>query len=464
MTLLAYLVLARLAAPSEFGDFAAAAVIVNVGLLFTESGMLGALIQRESGIDAAASTATVATLISGLAFSLFALVISPLVGQAFDSSRIAELSAAMSGMLLLRSLRVVPEALLQRRLSFLRRMIVEPAETIAFGTVAIVMMSNGMGAWGLVCGYYAGAVVDVGLSWGLAGWRPRISQVSFRVWRELIAYGRHLVGANIVLHLYAEVPTLLIGRRLGTSALGQFKYADRMASTPHALIVNAGSFVLFPALARITTGTERFAGAFLRAFRVGAAASFLLGGLLVPFGVSSAMLIFGEVWEEAGRAAMPLGAGITVAAATSLMTEAFKAAGRPQLVTTSRLVTAISGTVFMLVLASHGLVGIAIGIALGNLVGAIFRTAQLGRLLKIAPGRLVAPVWPAAVAAAVMVATMLPLDWLLVQPAERGQIAGLALLASEVLLACLIYAAALALLAPATIDELRRALGNARRR
>ena len=66
LTLAFYLALARLATPKDFGQFAAGSMLVNIGLLFTESGMLAALIHREDRIDEAASTATVATALSGL--------------------------------------------------------------------------------------------------------------------------------------------------------------------------------------------------------------------------------------------------------------------------------------------------------------------------------------------------------------------------------------------------------------
>jgi len=46
ITLGFYVALARLASPQDFGDLAAGTLLVNVGLLFSESGMLAALIHR----------------------------------------------------------------------------------------------------------------------------------------------------------------------------------------------------------------------------------------------------------------------------------------------------------------------------------------------------------------------------------------------------------------------------------
>src|SRR3712207_3830988 len=63
ITLGFYIVLARLATPEDFGQFAAASIVVNVGLLFTESGMLAVLIHRRDRVEAAASTPLFSTAV-----------------------------------------------------------------------------------------------------------------------------------------------------------------------------------------------------------------------------------------------------------------------------------------------------------------------------------------------------------------------------------------------------------------
>src|SRR3954471_19189638 len=120
VTLGFYLVLARLATPSEFGQLAAGSLVAGLGTVITESGMMAALIHRRGSIEVAANTATVATFVGGITFTLLALAASPLVGAFFQSSTITAVAAVMSGTILLRTLDVVPEALLQRRFSFVR--------------------------------------------------------------------------------------------------------------------------------------------------------------------------------------------------------------------------------------------------------------------------------------------------------------------------------------------------------
>ncbi|MGH2980770.1 MAG: oligosaccharide flippase family protein, partial [Solirubrobacterales bacterium] len=340
LTLAFFVVLARLATPHEFGVFTAATLLVSIGMTFTESGMMSALIHRKDRIDEAASTAVVASACGGLALALIALAAAPLLGLIFDDSSVAEIAAAASGLLFLRSLTVVPESLLQRRFSFLRRMVVQPVGVVAMGIGAVIATSNGLGAWGILIGYYAAGVTDVVLSWALVGWRPRLHQMSFAMWRELIAYGRHILGGTAVWRAGEELPVLLIGRFAGTAALGQFRYGSRMVGTPFALML-AGGTVIFPALARITADRERFRAASRRSLRLMCGFTFPLVLILIPLAMPLAVLVFGSRWEDAGYAAMAL-TGMPVAATLVAFTsEVVKADGRPDVLPRMHAVTLV---------------------------------------------------------------------------------------------------------------------------
>jgi O-antigen/teichoic acid export membrane protein len=145
ITLTSYVVLARLVTPDELGQFTAGSILVGLGLLFAGSGMSAALIHRDDRLDEAGSTAVVATLLAGILLGLLGWAASPLIGAFFDSDTVAAVAAAMAGVLFLQSARVVPNALLQRRFSFLRRLVVEPAAAVAFGVAAIIATSEGLG-------------------------------------------------------------------------------------------------------------------------------------------------------------------------------------------------------------------------------------------------------------------------------------------------------------------------------
>jgi PST family polysaccharide transporter len=455
LTLGFYMALARLATPQDFGEFAAGSLLVNIGLLFTESGMLAALIHREDRIDEAASTAVAATGAAGLAFGLLALAASPLIGLFFHSSAVGEIAAGVSGLLFVRSLLIVPQALLQRSFSFLRRVIVEPAGVVVFGVTAVVATAKGLGAWGLVIGYYASAIADVFLSWALVRWRPRIRQMSVQMWRELVNYGRFVLAANGVMLAAEQLPVLLIGRFVGTAPLGQFRYASRLSTTPLSLIVQAGSYVLFPAFARITGDRRRFRRAMLRSLRLMCAIAFPLGFLLIPLGVPAAILLFGEEWKQAGYATMALVGVPVTGTLVSFASEALKADGRPDILTRLHIVMLTASAVAMLALLPLGLIGVAAGISIGGVAGAAYGLRRVQRLNAFSAAEFSQAILPAAVASTLMAAVLLPLQFLIVDATSHGTAVGLLLLCGEALLGLSLYVAALFLFAPDTVREMR---------
>lgn len=417
--------------------------------------MLAALVHREDRIDEAASTATVAMLASGVFFSLLALAASPLVGLAFHSSRVGEIAAASSGLLLCRALIIVPQALLQRRFSFLRRMISEPASVVAFGVVAVILCANGMGPWGLVIGYYASAIADAILSWGLVRWRPRLRQVSWKLWRELAAYGRYVLAAHAVMLGGQQLPIFLVGRFSGSAPLGQFRYAERLSGTPLALVIQAGSYVLFPAFARIKGERERFRGAMLRSLRLMCALSFPLVLLMVPLGVPAAVLLFGDVWKDAGYATMALAGAAVGETMISFSSEVLKADGHPEILTRVHIVLFTASAIAMLALLPIGLIGVCAGISLGGLTAAVYALARVRRLNSIAVAEIARECVPPLVAALTMIAFLVPLEFLVVEAETRGTFVGLLLVIAEGAVGLCIYAAVMWLVGRSTIHEMR---------
>jgi O-antigen/teichoic acid export membrane protein len=454
LTGLTYIVLARLATPTEFGQLAAGTILVGVAGIFTESGMLSALIYRRDRLEEAAATGTVSTILGGIAFSLISLALAPVIGAVFHSSTVTGVAAAVSGLAFLHTSSVVADALMQRRFSFVRRTIVEPAAIVAFGVTAVVLTASGLGVWGLVLGQYAGALVQSMLSWILARWRPNLRLASYAMWRELISYGRHTIVATGIIRVGEQVPVVLLGRFTGTSALGQFQYGGRVATLPLSMIMAAGSYVLFPALARIATERERFLAGVQRAFRWMAVVATFGGLILLPLGKPFVVLVFGSVWGEAGNAAMALAFFIVARAMASLLVETVKAHGRPDIVVRMNALEVCVDAVAMVALLSFGLVGICIGLTIGAVVRAGYAIHRVDRVVGLRLRVMLEAIGPALIAGLVMVAILLPLETLVVHAADHGTLVGLVLLALEGMGGLAIYGAALHLLVPGTIGEL----------
>ena len=466
ITFASYIVLARLVTPTELGQFTAGTIIVAVGVLFAGSGMAAAVIHREDRLDEAASTAVAATVIAGVALSLIAWALAPLIGRFFEGSdTVAAVAAATAGALFLGSARVIPNALLQRRFSFLRRMVVDPAAALAFGLGAIIATSEGMGVWGLVVGLYASAAVDFVLSWGLVGWRPRLRQVSYAMWRDLIPYARHVLAGSIVRRLGNRIPIAAAGGFVGTAALGQFQYANRIVSTPFALLVSGVSYVVFPAFARISHDAKRFQLAFLRSMRWTMLLAAPIGMILFVLGEPLATLVFGERWREAGEATRALAAFVPAQMIAQMTGEAFKSTGVPPERTRANIIGVAAGVVAMAALIPpFGLIGVALGVSIDALASAVTSLRRANRVMGIRMRSMLDAVAPGLIATIPLLVVVLPLEMLVIDAADHGTATGLLLLGFEALLCAGLYAGALRVLAPDLGGELKTLIRAGRQR
>ena len=284
------------------------------------------------------------------------------------------------------------------------------------------------------------------------------------MWRELVRYGRHLVAANAIHRLGELVPRLLIGRFSGSAALGQFRIGERIGLTPIMLVVSAASYVLFPALARVSHDEPRLRSAFLRSLRWFAIAAVPLGAILIPLGVPVAVIFFGDVWRDAGYVAMILSAWVIASCLISLASEAFKAAGTPGAVARVHAVAALTGAVAMLAASDTGLFGITGGLSLGMSIGAAYGLWALPPAVGVSRREIWSQLWPPLLAGLAMAAAILPLEMFVFEAAERGTVAGLALIAVEGVASLAVYAGVLTLLAPDSPRQLRELIAVASRR
>ncbi len=456
--------MARLAGPAVFGAFAAATALPGFASLFAESGMQGALIQRRDRIEEAAATAVIATFAAGIGLSLVALAMAPLVGLYFDDSEIGLAAAALSGILFLNAITAVPDALMQRRFSFLRRVIVDPLNMLTYGIVSTVLLAAGLGIWGLVIGLYAATIVRVLAAWVLARWRPQLRLASFEMWRELVSFGRHVVASEFLREIGAMVNIALVGRVFGVAPLGQFRFGHRLAAQATTPIVVASAYVLFPAFSRIADDEERLRSAALRSFRVLAVAVFPISLALVPLGAQLVLLLLGDQWDQAGRILAAL-CGMTAALPlTQTASELCKATGAPRFLTRISGLAAIASIVSLLAAMPFGIVAVAAGLSVASLVVAAYSLHAAAPILRVPLGGIVRQLLPPALAATAAAALVCLLQQIGVfgSPTAAWQLLGLIVIEGGLFFCT--YVLILAAISPAMLVETIRIVPTARLR
>jgi len=464
LTLVTYVVLARLAPPKTFGTFAEASILVWFGALFVESGMTAALIHRRDRIEEAASTAFLSTLAAGLALSVVGVLVAPLIGLFFGSHEVTIVAAAVSGMHLLNAATVVPEAWLQRRFSFVRRTVVDPLSVIAYGTSAAIGLVYGLEVWALALAAYAAELVRVTLDWAFCGWRPEVRRASWSMWRELVAYSRHVFAGEFFRQFGVIFNTSVIGRVLGRTELAQYNFGTRLATETSTPVITSVAFVLFPAFARISTEKERFSKAVLQSLRFACFVVFPISLMLFSLGEPLAVLLLGEPWRATGSVVSGLAAVGAALSLRSIASEVFKAAGRPQKLPLIYALSAFLPALGVIIGLPFGLTAIAAAVSGAFILVAVYATGSAARLVGIRLGTLGRILLRPALASLAMTALLYPLEHLVVHADDRGTVIGFSVLIAEAVLGAMFYLGVVHLLDRTMVVDFLRTLGDARKR
>jgi O-antigen/teichoic acid export membrane protein len=205
------------------------------------------------------------TLLGVAAVAVMA-ALAPFVAQFYANWRLYPMIVAAAAKLILVGAALVPLQLLTRDLNFRVSGAVQTLATLGESITKVVLVVAGMGAWGLVLANVARGLYLLAALWWLAPFRPALA-VEDASTRRSIRFGLRVAAASIIYHVYRNTDFLLIGRFLGTRAVGIYRAAWDLGMTPLEIILQVVNRVQFPIYARLQSLPQELTRAFYRSAR-----------------------------------------------------------------------------------------------------------------------------------------------------------------------------------------------------
>ena len=251
-------ILARLLTKSDFAWVAIAGVFVNTGLQLQIAGINAAIVQRPENKPLALSSLYWLNITIGILFSSIMIIIAILLAKIYQSPILLFVTAFYSIILLINAFSVQYKALLQKNLHFRALAISEISGTGAGFALAIWAAIQGYGPYALVAGYLARYTIEMPIIiWtGSQLFRPqwRFHWQSIRPY--LVFSGFHW-AERITVQLGSQLDILLIGKLLGSEALGIYDVFKRILVRPFHLLNEMLEKVTFPVLAHLQYDIKR---------------------------------------------------------------------------------------------------------------------------------------------------------------------------------------------------------------
>lgn len=456
-----FLVLSRLLGPHDYGVMGMA-LIVTVGaeVLVSAGGWDDAIGRLKQFTPAHEASVFWFLLAASAVLALAVSALAPPAAWFFDTPALGSLLPWLSLQLPLSALSVVPRARLRRELRFAPLAVRGMVSQAMAGALAVALALTGSGIWSLVVYQIVQPAVDAAVIWSAARWRPHLV-FSRPALRQVLPF----VGYSLADRLIVLGDNLLqrswVGLALGTVALGLFTFARKIVELLLQAITRPISKVLLPSAATLRDQPERLAG-------LVAGAAQLAGLLIFPAATGVAMvapelvpMIVGPAWTDAVSPLQMLMVVAALAPFAQIASSLNNLAGQAVLEARLSAVSALFVSCLLLALGRGSLQGVVAALMARTAFMLPLRFATVRYTTGLDLFRLCRPALAPLMAALVMVAALCAVR--LVWPPDLSSAARLGLV---VVIGCLVYGAAVLLLAkPALLAalDLVRSLGTRRR-
>jgi PST family polysaccharide transporter len=406
------IVLARLLNPEAFGLVAMVAVVLTFLETFKDLGLSSATVQRDDITHEQVSTLFWVNAGLGVAAALLMVPLASLLSWFYGEPALYDITLCLSVAFVISGLSTQHLALLRRQMRFSALAGIQMGSEIIAMAVAVFAAYEGAGYWALILQRIVWVICMTIGGWTFCGWRPG-RPTRFRDVRELLGFGAHVTGSNLISLSVRNLDQILIGWYWGATPLGLYDRAYKILLLPINNL-NAPLFsVAMPALSRLVGEPDRYRRIYLGIVEKLSMAAMPCAALLIAAPDHVVRLLFGPQWLAATPIVAWLGLAALYQPITYTCSWLFMTQDRTRemfrwgiLASTITAISIVAGLPF-------GAEGVAASFALS---GILIRMPLLfwfvGRRGPVRPMDFVRTMAPSAIASALIIATVKLLDGL----------------------------------------------------
>ena len=287
--------LARLLEPAEFGLVAMVSVVIAIAQVFTNVGLVAALIQRKRVLPVHYSSVFYFNICVAILLSLLVFSSAPAIARFYNNEQLIPLTQVMSFLFVVNSLSTVQNTIMRRELKFKLLTKIRLLAGVVGGIIGVTLAFNDAGVWSLVAMTMSTGISYNLLIWFASKWTPSLL-FSLKALMQLWGFGARMFLAVLLDTIFTRLDVIIIGRLFTPATLGFFQRAKSLNEM--ATVYPSGSLVqvLFSVLSKVQKNVVKFQNIVIKTLGVISFSVFLLVGGLYLVSEELIILLFSEKW------------------------------------------------------------------------------------------------------------------------------------------------------------------------
>lgn len=256
ISLLSFLVVTSVLAPSEIGIFTAIIAIQRIISFFTDFGFGAALIQKKTELSQKDITTTF-TLQAGVTLTIFLVVfaLQDYIAQLFGFSDQGKyLLLALVFSIFMSSFKTIPAVMLERSINFGKLVIPQIAESLVFNVLLVILVLQGFGISSFSWAFLVSSIIGIPFYYFVSPWKTRLG--IFRESLTHLKFGIQFQAKSILATIKDDLLTAFLPRFISYAEIGYIGFAQRLAFFVYRYVVDSLTKVTFSTYSRMQDNTE----------------------------------------------------------------------------------------------------------------------------------------------------------------------------------------------------------------
>jgi len=293
-------ILARFLSSEDFGLMAIVMVVIGFSKIFSDFGISNAIIHHQENTNEQLSTLYWLNILIGIFLFLIISLASPFISSFYGEPKLVELLIIFSFSFIIQSFGTQFRILLQKELNFNLIAKIEVISAFISLIVAILLAIYNFGVYTLVFASLTNTIISTVLFIfnGSKLNKPKLI-FSFINVKAYLNFGLYQTGQSTLNYFNSQFDILLIGKLLGTEALGIYSIVKQLAMRPAQVINPVLTRVTFPILAKLQNDLVTLKNVYLKTMYYISLINFPIYLIIAVLSEPIVLILFGNDWEEA---------------------------------------------------------------------------------------------------------------------------------------------------------------------
>lgn len=403
------IILARLLTPSDYGIIGLITVFISISLVFAQSGLGQALVQRKKIDNEEFSTVFYFSIVFSIILYVILFFCAPAIANFYNEPVLVNVVRVLGVTVIIGAANSVQQAYVQKTMQFKRFFWSTLGGTLASAVVGIYMACSGYGVWALVGQQISNQLVNTIVLWFTVKWRPILTFSVLKA-KRLFSYGWKLLCSSLLDTIYNNIYSLIIGKFYSSADLG---FYNRGKQFPVLIIQNINSAidsVLFPVMAEAQDERKRLKSMVRRSIMTSTFLIFPAMAGLAAIAKPLTIILLTEKWLPAVPFIQFCCFTYAFWPVQTANLQAIKALGRSDIFLKLEILKKVVGILILVVTLPFGLYIMMIGRCIGTVISSIINAFPNKKLLGYSYIEQVKDMLPSFLLSLIMAAVVLAID------------------------------------------------------